>query len=52
MARSLHKDPSITISNDASSISNKFRRARMAKTNSNKTDRQLLRKDLQKRIED
>lgn len=50
MARSLGKDPSITQSNDASCIGNKRRKARKAKTNSNKTDRQRLKKDLDKQI--
>ncbi len=47
MARSLHKDQSITQKNNASSIGNKRRKARKAKTNSNKRDRQLLNKLLQ-----
>lgn len=46
MARSLGRDPSITQSNNASSIGNKRRKARRAKTQSNKTDRQRLQKDL------
>lgn len=50
MARSLHKDQSITQKNDASSIGNKRRKARKAKTNSNKRDRQFLNKDLQEQI--
>jgi len=51
MARSLHKDQSITQKNDASCIGNARRKARRAKTNSNKRDRQFLDKDLQKQIE-
>lgn len=50
MARSLHKDPSITQKNDASSIGNKRRKARKAKTNSNKRDRQFLQRDLEEQI--
>lgn len=50
MARSLHKDQSITQKNDASSIGNKRRKARKAKTNSNKRDRQFLNKDLKEQI--
>lgn len=52
MARSLHKDPSITQSNDASSIGNKRRMARKAKTQSNKSDRQALNKDLEGFVQD
>jgi hypothetical protein len=52
MARSPRKDPSITQKNDASSISNTRRKARRAKTNSNKRDRQLLNKDLETRIQE
>ncbi len=51
MARSPRKDQSITQKNDASSIGNERRKARKAKTNSNKRDRQFLSKDLEKRIE-
>lgn len=50
MARSLGKDPSISQRNDASCIGNKRRKARKAKTNSNKTDRQRLKKDLEQQI--
>lgn len=50
MARSLGKDPSITSSNDASCIGNKRRKARTAKTNSNKSDRQRLNKELKELI--
>jgi len=50
MARSLNKDQSITQKNDASSIGNKRRKARKAKTNSNKRDRQFLQKDLKEQI--
>lgn len=52
MARSLGRDPSITQKNNASSIGNARRKARRAKTNSNKRDRQLLKKDLQTEIVD
>lgn len=51
MARSLHKDPSINQKNDASCISNRRGKARRAKRHSNKRDRQLLRKDLENRVE-
>jgi hypothetical protein len=49
MARSLGRDPSINQRNDASSIGNARRKARKAKTNSNKTDRQRLKADLERR---
>jgi hypothetical protein len=49
MARSLHKDPSISQKNDASSIGNKRGMAKRAKRNSNKRDRQKLQKDLNER---
>jgi len=52
LARSLRKDPSITQKNDASGIGNKRGKARRAKTNSNKRDRQCLRKDLIERFMD
>ena len=48
MARSKGKDPSITQDNDASCIGNKRRMARKAKTQSNKKDRQALKKELEK----
>ena len=50
MARSLHKDSSITQSNDASCIGNHRGMARRAKRNSNKTDRQSLKIDTRLRI--
>lgn len=46
MARSLGRDPSISQRNDASCINNTRRKA---KTNSNKTDRQRLKRDLEQR---
>jgi len=46
MARKARKDQSITQSNDASSIGNRRRMNKKAKTNSNKKDRQRLKKDL------
>jgi len=50
MARNLHKDPSIRQKNDASSISSKRGMARRAKRNSNKRDRQLLKKEKENEI--
>lgn len=50
MARSLCKDQSITQKNDASCIGNHRHMAHRAKTNSNKRDRQFLRKLLLKEI--
>lgn len=46
MARSLHRDPSISQKNDASCIGNKRGMARRAKRHSNKVDRQALKKEL------
>jgi hypothetical protein len=46
MAKSLGKDQSIGQKNNASCISNKRGMARRAKRNSNKRDRQLLKKEL------
>lgn len=47
MARNIKKTTSAKISKcDASSIGNKRRMARRAKTKSNKTDRQQLKRDL------
>lgn len=46
MARSLCKDQSIIQKNDASCIGNRRGKARRAKRNSNKRDRQFLKKDL------
>ena len=50
MARSLFRDPSIRQKNDATCIGNKRGMARRAKRNSNKRDRQLLRKELVEEI--
>lgn len=52
MARSIGKDPSITQKNDASCIGNKRKKAHKAKTNSNKRDRQILKKDLVQKCQD
>ncbi len=49
MARNLHKDPSISQKNDASCIGNKRGMAKCAKRNSNKRDRQKLKKDMENR---
>lgn len=50
MARSLHRDQSISQKNNASCIGNKRGMARRAKRNSNKADRQFLQKDLENKI--
>jgi hypothetical protein len=50
MARSLHRDQSISQKNNASCIGNQRGMARRAKRNSNKKDRQFLKKDLDDRI--
>ena len=47
MARNKHKDPSITQSNDGSCTDSKRRQNKRTKTNSNKKDRQALKKDLE-----
>ncbi len=46
------RDPSIHQGNDASCIGNHRRMARRAKTDSNKTDRQSLQKDLEQQVDD
>ena len=47
MARKRGKDPSITQSNDSSCTDSKRRQNKRTKTNSNKKDRQALKKDLE-----
>lgn len=46
MARNLFSDPSITQKNDATCIGSRRGMARRAKRNSNKRDRQRLRREL------
>jgi hypothetical protein len=52
MARSHHRDPSITQSNNASHVTPKRGMPRRAKRHSNKVDRQILQRDTAKRIDE
>lgn len=51
MARNANKDPSITQSNRKQDFNTKNGKGRKAKTQSNKIDRQILRKDLFERLD-
>lgn len=51
MARNPHKDPSIKQKNHADSIASSRRMNKRAKTQSNKVDRRILKKDLEEQVE-